>query len=418
MKYKLAVAACAVTAIASLGVLAFTACFNADCNHKYVDNKCARCGDVITSDGLAYELNEDGQSYKVIGLGTFEGKHISVPETYNGKPVTTVGEYAFSFDDQIHTIVLPDTLTTIENSALAGTGNLTDIRVPATLTDIGSSFISFSAYFENKENWRNGVLYLTAKDYKTKYLLHSDEKTLPTDVKIEKNTTIIAPYAFQGNEKILKITIPDGVWKISDHAFQYCTVAKEIYVPDSVIYIGNYAFDNTQELEKIHLSRNATYIGDYCFYRSMMLKELVLGSKITHIGKDAFTDSGFAASNDNEDNWNWEKNTFYLESEDKSVKYLYCAGITSKFTIDEKTTLIANNALTFLEPLESFTIPKSVQAIGQQAFSFSFCREIVFEDPNGWTVDGIAIPSSDLQDGKIVADYLQNTYLNAEWLKK
>jgi hypothetical protein len=43
---------------------------------------------VPASEGLEYELNEDGTSYSVIGIGTCEDTDIVIPSTYEGLPVT------------------------------------------------------------------------------------------------------------------------------------------------------------------------------------------------------------------------------------------------------------------------------------------------------------------------------------------
>ena len=59
--------------------------------HNYVNHVCKNC---LDSEGLEFTLNEDGKSYSV-SKGTFTKTQLFVPNTYNGLPVTSIGNYAF-----------------------------------------------------------------------------------------------------------------------------------------------------------------------------------------------------------------------------------------------------------------------------------------------------------------------------------
>ena len=71
------------------------------------------------SEGLAYELNEDGASYKVVGLGACTDFNVVVPRNYNGKPVTAIGDNAFE-NAPIDSINLWETVTSIGAEAFKG----------------------------------------------------------------------------------------------------------------------------------------------------------------------------------------------------------------------------------------------------------------------------------------------------------
>lgn len=71
------------------------------------------------SEGLEYELNEEGESYKVVGLGTCTDINVVVPRTYNGKPVTAIGDNAFE-NAQIDSINLWECVTSIGKEAFKG----------------------------------------------------------------------------------------------------------------------------------------------------------------------------------------------------------------------------------------------------------------------------------------------------------
>ena len=63
--------------------------------HNYEYSVCTVCWKNEGSEGLTYEENPDGQSYKVVGTGYCTDTHVSIPNYYNQKPVTAIGDYAF-----------------------------------------------------------------------------------------------------------------------------------------------------------------------------------------------------------------------------------------------------------------------------------------------------------------------------------
>ena len=53
-----------------------------------------------------------------------------------------------------------------------------------------------------------------------------------------------SPSAFEGDETLSRVNIPDGVTHIGDKAFKDCTNLSRIVIPDSVTSIGKNAFYN------------------------------------------------------------------------------------------------------------------------------------------------------------------------------
>lgn len=73
------------------------------------DSVCVLCGKSFNyTFGLDYELNEDGNSYSVSGIGRASGD-IVIPAVYEGKPVTAIRGSAFSFKD-ITSVTIPDSV--------------------------------------------------------------------------------------------------------------------------------------------------------------------------------------------------------------------------------------------------------------------------------------------------------------------
>lgn len=95
--------------------------------------------------GLAYVLNEDNASYSVTGIGEATDTEIVVPETYNNLPVTAIAEKAFFQNNDITSITLPDSVTKIGANAFAFC-ELTELTLPDSLTDVGEyAFYSCTA---------------------------------------------------------------------------------------------------------------------------------------------------------------------------------------------------------------------------------------------------------------------------------
>ena len=63
---------------------------------------------VAYSKGLEFALREDGSTYALVGIGTCKDKSIAVPDTYQGRPVTAVGDEAFLLQRNLRAVILPE----------------------------------------------------------------------------------------------------------------------------------------------------------------------------------------------------------------------------------------------------------------------------------------------------------------------
>lgn len=67
---------------------------------------------------LSYSMNSDLQSYSCSGIGTVTQKDIVIASEYNGLPVTSIGERAFSGCGGLTSVAIPDSVTSIGECAI------------------------------------------------------------------------------------------------------------------------------------------------------------------------------------------------------------------------------------------------------------------------------------------------------------
>ena len=89
-----------------------------------------------STQGLEYRLNEDGQSYTVVSMGSAKTNDIVIG-THNGLPVTCVAENAFYGKTDLKSITLGNCVTHIEDNAFGWCLNLTSVTLSDNLVIIG-----------------------------------------------------------------------------------------------------------------------------------------------------------------------------------------------------------------------------------------------------------------------------------------
>lgn len=107
-----------------------------ECVDNDGDNLCDTCGKAVSEGELAFTLNEDGESYAVAGIGSYTGTDVTVPSTYDNKPVTIVARRAFDNCKNLTSVTLPNYISTIDNSTFHGCENLTSVTIPGNVTRI------------------------------------------------------------------------------------------------------------------------------------------------------------------------------------------------------------------------------------------------------------------------------------------
>ena len=73
---------------------------------------------------LAYELNVDGETCTVVGIGTVNGNDITIPAYIDGHRVTAIGQSAFTNCSHLESVVIDEGIMSIEEEAFEGCRSL------------------------------------------------------------------------------------------------------------------------------------------------------------------------------------------------------------------------------------------------------------------------------------------------------
>lgn len=241
--------------------------------------------------GLHYILNNGGSSYLVNGIGTCTDTELVIPETHDGLPVTRIGIGAFAGNEQITSVLIPESVTGIGNGAFEGCSNLRSVSLSDQTLDIGSgafkdcanlSYVSLPA----------SLSVLSDSIFSGCTNLRSI--TLPASL------TKIGSHAFYGCKSLSTLTLPTGLKSIGAQAFRACASLRTVTIPEGVTSIGSSAFSDSAVSKVIYNAIDCSpdgWIADegmtyYTVFYGCPLATVTIGAKVQTIPDGLFFDAG------------------------------------------------------------------------------------------------------------------------------
>ena len=122
------------------------------------------------------------------------GSTVTIPETIDGRKITSIGINAFLNQTNLERVILPDSITIINAYAFKNCKKLSSISLPSNITSIKC-------------------------------------------------------YTFWGCTNLSEVSIPNGVVEICYCAFKECSSLKSLIIPKTVTYIDTYAFADCPNLK-------------------------------------------------------------------------------------------------------------------------------------------------------------------------
>ncbi|MBO5988977.1 MAG: leucine-rich repeat protein [Paludibacteraceae bacterium] len=158
--------------------------------------------------------------------------------------VTTIGDSAFCDCSSLSSVVIPASVTTIGDGAFYDCSSLSSVVIPASVTTIGdSAFCGCSSL---------------------------------SSVVIPASVTAIGDSAFCGCGSLSSVVIPASVTAIGDSAFSGCRSLSSVVIPDSVTTIGDSAFNGCKSLSSVVIPDSVTTIGDSVFWACYSLNSIIV----------------------------------------------------------------------------------------------------------------------------------------------
>lgn len=323
---------------------------------------------------LKFEENSDGTAYLIKEYKSVKHSYITLPSSYNDKPVIGIVNNAF-FGSEFKDVKIPDSYTEFTTSAFSGVSTIMNYFVSDThplYTSVdGVLYTNDETCLFAYPTGRRDTY--EVKDGTTKILSGSFQYTNVINVVLPETVNDIQSRAFYSAKRLKSINIPSNVEEIKESTFDTCNALKDIKFsegiekigyrafwrcysissinfPKSLKEIGTSAFEGMTGIEHLQFSEGLEYIGDFAFAYNEYIEEITFPSTLKRIGKYAFMQN------------------YRLK----------------ELNLVEGIEVLEEGAFFYYEKLETVKLPSTLKEIGFDCFSSSVSsfKEIILDKDN------------------------------------
>ncbi|MBO7229539.1 MAG: leucine-rich repeat domain-containing protein [Bacteroidales bacterium] len=356
-------------------------------------------------------VSHNGASYVVTSIGdqAFYLCHnlisVVIPET-----VLSIGNEAFNHCTGLTTLTIPNSVISIGNSAFANTYSLTSMTIPDNVVTFGNEVFRNSGVSD--VTLGNGINSIGSNTFNycgnlTTVTLGNGITSIGeqafmwcenlTSINIPATLTSLAKNAFAYCESLTSIELPSTLTSIAEQAFIGCASLPSVIIPEGITRIEASTFRGCSSMIYVEIPESVTYIGTGAFAECTSMTYAVIPSNVNYIGYSAFADcSNLVSLTFNAT----DCIDFNMVEMVGWIAYPFVNCPIGEVVFGENVEKIPAYFLSdaSVENLTYFTIPSSVESIGQHAFDSCYnlqnveCKAI--EPP---TIANLsAFPNSDI----------------------
>lgn len=289
--------------------------------------------------------------------------------------VISIGEEAFSFNENLIKVTIPNSVTSIKDRAFNSCNYIAEIEIPNSVTVIGK--MAFAAIGISTLKIPDSVVSIGDHAFHwcsdlTNVTIGNSVTTIGagafnwcfnlTSIDLPNSVTSIGDGAFGGCNQLTTVTIGNSVKSIGDGAFAGCSSLSSLKIGNSVATIGDGAFDGCSGLTKFTVPNSVISIGDNAFAGCSNLTDVTFedGDTLISLGRDTSDYKGGLF-------YNCPLQNLYLGR--NTTNYAFERQITlENLTIGDLVTSIGKNQFYNCIGLTSLTIGNSLTTIGEYAF--------------------------------------------------
>ena len=211
-------------------------------------------------------------------------KSIEIPNT-----ITTIGAGAFYNCSSLTSITIPNSVTSIGNSAITGCANLLSVNISSSVKSIGTNNLKECPMLEQIWVDPENTVYDSRENCNALIKTSTNELLMGCNTSFIPSTVeSIADHAFYNFDGLKTITLPASVTKIGYQAFRDCDGLERVAINGQLSSFGAHAFEGCSSLHDVQLCEGIQYISLNCFESCNSLKTINIPESVNVIDSCAF----------------------------------------------------------------------------------------------------------------------------------